>query len=343
MVVDHALGIAGGAGGVVERDRAAFVGRRRPDEIGIALGDERLVFDAAQALARPGMKLVVDVDHQRSLLQPRQCRPDLAGEFAIGDQHPGLAVLQDIGDGGGLEPGIDGVEHGAEHGHAVVRLHHRRHVRQHDRDGVAGAHAGSGERRRQLSRPPVELAIAETAGAVDHRRAVGMDVGAARQEGYRSESREIRRRQPAGPRRCCAACRAGARRRATTGGATWRSCACEAACASVSAGVAWPFLPSSGGVIGRGEVPPLREAAMLATRACGRQHSRARLDSGTRGIVALSVSGRPGGVRLPTFASRSGPAHAAVRRRAAVGETGAPAANSSSQPALRGGAIGRTC
>ena len=99
VVIDHALRIAGGARGVVERDRAALVGWRRPREVRIAAGDEVLVLDLAEPLARPGVERIVDVDHQRRLLQLRERRADLRGEFAVGDQHLGLAMLEDIGDG----------------------------------------------------------------------------------------------------------------------------------------------------------------------------------------------------------------------------------------------------
>ncbi len=98
MVIDDALRIAGGAGGVVERDRAAFVGRRRPGEVRIARRDEVLVLDLAEPLARPGVERIVDVDDERALLQLRQRRADLRGELAVGDQHLGLAVLEDVGD-----------------------------------------------------------------------------------------------------------------------------------------------------------------------------------------------------------------------------------------------------
>ncbi len=52
MMEDDALGIAGGAGGVVERDRVPFVVRHLPREIGIAAGEKLLVVDLAQRFAR---------------------------------------------------------------------------------------------------------------------------------------------------------------------------------------------------------------------------------------------------------------------------------------------------
>jgi hypothetical protein len=40
VVVDHALGVAGGAAGVVQRNRIPLVGGQLPGEIRIALGDK---------------------------------------------------------------------------------------------------------------------------------------------------------------------------------------------------------------------------------------------------------------------------------------------------------------
>ena len=65
MVIDDALGIAGGARGVVERDGVPFVVRHQPGEIGIALAQKILVFDAAEPLAGAGEFRIVIVDDQR--------------------------------------------------------------------------------------------------------------------------------------------------------------------------------------------------------------------------------------------------------------------------------------
>jgi hypothetical protein len=71
----------------------------------------------------------------------------------VGDQHLGFAVGQHEGDGFGVEAGVEGVEHGADHRHAEVGLEHGRHVGQHHGHRVALADATAGERvaRRQRS------------------------------------------------------------------------------------------------------------------------------------------------------------------------------------------------
>ena len=143
MVIDHALRVSGRAGCVVERDRVAFVGWRRPCEPGIALGDEVLVLERSEPLAGPRIQFVGNVDDERALFQFRQSRTDLRGKFPVGDQHLGLTMLQDIGDGCRIEARVDGVEYGAQHRHAVVRLDHRRHIGEHRRYRVAAPNAGA--------------------------------------------------------------------------------------------------------------------------------------------------------------------------------------------------------
>ena len=61
MVVDDAFGIAGGAGGVVERDRVPLVRRVLPFEVRVAAGDELLVVALAESLAA-GAERVDDID-----------------------------------------------------------------------------------------------------------------------------------------------------------------------------------------------------------------------------------------------------------------------------------------
>jgi hypothetical protein len=192
VVIDHALRIAGGAGRVVERDRAAFIGDRAPGKVRIAAGDELFILDPAEALARPAIERIVDVDHQWRFLQPRERRADLGGVFAIGDQHLRLAVLEDIADGRGIEPRVDGVKHRAEHRHAEMHLEHRRHVRQHRRYRLARTHMVR-QRGRKPCDPFAQRPVAQPQVAVYDRKALRMDRGGSRQEGNRRQRREIRR------------------------------------------------------------------------------------------------------------------------------------------------------
>ena len=65
VAVDDALGIAGGARGVVERQRLPLVLRHAPAEPGVARGEERLVVRVGQRLGRLRELLVVVVDDER--------------------------------------------------------------------------------------------------------------------------------------------------------------------------------------------------------------------------------------------------------------------------------------
>src|SRR5271154_1100733 len=83
MVVDDALGIAGRARGVVERDRVPFVARRRALVSLVALGDQGLVVEPAEPLARAFVLGVGVVDRQRAGAGVLQRRSDDGREFAI--------------------------------------------------------------------------------------------------------------------------------------------------------------------------------------------------------------------------------------------------------------------
>ena len=74
MVIDHALGIPGGAGGVIQGDGVPFVVGHRPGKIRIAGFQEFLVIDLSQPRAALRKFRVVIIDHQRLLLQQLQRR-----------------------------------------------------------------------------------------------------------------------------------------------------------------------------------------------------------------------------------------------------------------------------
>ena len=108
-----------------------------------------------------GVKRVVVVDDQQLPLQALERGSDDGREGAVGDDRLRLAVLEDVGHGVGVETRVDRVEHRAEHRHAEMRLDHRRHVRQHRRDGVA---LPNGALRERGGEPPgalVEIRVRE--------------------------------------------------------------------------------------------------------------------------------------------------------------------------------------
>ena len=193
VMIDDAFGIAGGAGGVIERDGVPFVGRHQPGEIGIAVAQKILVVEIAEPFAGAGEFRIVIVDDERLRLAERQRVLHHFGEFAVDDQHLGFAVVEREGDDRGIEPRIDGIEHRAGHRHAVMRFEHRRHVGQHRRDGVAALDAAFGQRRGEPSRARIELAVGPRPRAVNDRGLVRIDLGGARQKRQRRERLKIRR------------------------------------------------------------------------------------------------------------------------------------------------------
>ena len=188
VVIDHALGIAGGARSVIERDGVPFVVRHRPGVVGIALRDELLVFDGAQPLARAGVFRVVVVDHQRLRLAEGERLLHHLGEFAVGDHHLGLGVIEREGDDRRVEPGVERVEHALRHRHAVMAFQHRRRVGEHHRDGVAALDAALGQRRGEPPRARIELGVIAPQRPVD-------DGGVAGKHGRRALEKAERRQR----------------------------------------------------------------------------------------------------------------------------------------------------
>ncbi|MNQ31925.1 hypothetical protein D3C85_453080 [compost metagenome] len=186
VVVDDALGVAGGTGGVVETDGVPLVLRPLPGELGVALGEEGLVVEVADRLALAVFG-IVDVDHQRRVVEHADGGVDHCMELTVGDQYLGLAVLEHEGDGLGVQAHVEGVEHRADHRHAEVRLEHGRDVRQHHRHRVATADAATGQGRGQAPAALVGFGPGAADGAVDHRGVVGVDARGALDEAERRE------------------------------------------------------------------------------------------------------------------------------------------------------------
>ena len=187
VVIDDTLRVARGSRRVIERDRLPLVADRRSLEVGRALSEERLVLDLAQPLAGPLVERIVEINDEWPPVELSQGLADRRRELAVGDQDLGLAVAQDVGDGAGVQPGVDGVEHGAERRDPMVRLEYGRHVGQDHRHRVALADAPRRQCRGKPARPRVELAVADASRAVNDRGAVGINGRRAGQESQRRQ------------------------------------------------------------------------------------------------------------------------------------------------------------
>ncbi len=109
VAVDHALGIAGGAAGIVERERVPLVGGHAPAEARIALGEEGLVVGVRQRLAGLRELGVVAVDDERPHLGLRQRVAHHGRELAVADDDLGVGVVELEGDEGRVEPRVERV------------------------------------------------------------------------------------------------------------------------------------------------------------------------------------------------------------------------------------------
>ena len=114
-------------------------------------------------------------------------------ELLIHQQHLGLAVLQDKGDGFGIQTGVDGIQHRATHRHAKVRLEHRRAVGRNHRHRIAQANAALGQRRGQTNTAAVGFTPGLAQAAINQRQALRIDTGGALKKAQRAERLKIRR------------------------------------------------------------------------------------------------------------------------------------------------------
>ena len=182
MVRDDALGVAGGARGVVECDGVPLIGGERPLKVRIALCQKGLVVQLTDQ-PTPVCQRVVHVHHQGPRAGHQgQCGSDGGRKLPVGDQHPCLTVLEHERDSCRIEAGVQGIEHRAEHWYAKVGLKHGRRVGQHGCHRIASADAAPCQGAGQLPAAPVGLRPGVARRTVHHRQAVRVDLGRAREK-----------------------------------------------------------------------------------------------------------------------------------------------------------------
>jgi hypothetical protein len=144
-----------------------------------ALADQRAVLGE--------LGVVVIDDDGLGFLRHRQCLFHQRGELAVDDQHLGFGVVEGEGEDGCIEPGVERVEDGTRHRHAVVAFEHGRRVGQHDGHGIALADATACQRRSELARAGIELGVGETLLTVDDGGVCRVDLGGTLEEGQRRQ------------------------------------------------------------------------------------------------------------------------------------------------------------
>ena len=96
-------------------------------------------------------------------------------------------MVEDEGDGLGIEADVEGVEHAARHGHAEVAFVKLGRVGTHHRHSIAKANAVARQHRGELAAAGIGLGPTPAQIAMNHGRALGIDGGAALDEGERAE------------------------------------------------------------------------------------------------------------------------------------------------------------
>ena len=186
------LRIAGGAGGVAQRNRPPLVVGQAPLEAGVADREKDLVLELPDQLTTL-VGRVDDVDDERRVVELFQRGLDGRRKFGVDENDPGRGVAQLKRDRVGIEARVEPVDHRPRHADREVRLEHRRHVRQHQRDRVVAPDAELLQRRRELPAAAVGLGPGLAPVAVDHRGALGVHRRRAFDEGQRRERRVVGR------------------------------------------------------------------------------------------------------------------------------------------------------
>ncbi|MNO78051.1 hypothetical protein D3C76_691760 [compost metagenome] len=181
MVVDDALGIARGAGCVIERDGLPFIFRPLPGELRVTSSEEGFIVQHTDRAAFAVFR-VVHIDHQWRMGEQAQGLTNDRVELAVSDQYLGFAVLKHEGNGLRVQAYVQGVEHRANHRHAKVNFKHGRDVGQHHRHCVALADTPLAQGAGQAPAALIGLLPVAPDRAVDHGRILTVDRGRALDE-----------------------------------------------------------------------------------------------------------------------------------------------------------------
>ncbi len=154
--VDGPLGVAGRARGVAHARRVGLR-ERRPRLHRPGVGQQRLVVQRARMDA--GVRRVLHDDHVLDRLEVLADGFEGGPAGGVHDQDFVAGVVDDVGDVGGREPDVDGVQHGPHARRGEVDLEMAVRVPREGSDPVALAHAEGLQRAGQPCRPLRPAAI----------------------------------------------------------------------------------------------------------------------------------------------------------------------------------------
>src|SRR5690606_9560763 len=157
-----------------------------PDKIGVTLGEEGFVIQRAGRFAFTVL-WIINVDHQRRMVEHADGSMHDVMEFAVGDQYLGLAVLQHESDGLGVQAHVQGVEDRTDHRHTEVGFEHFRDVRQDDGYRVALADTTVRQGRGQTAAAGIGLGPGAAYSTVHHSGVIGIDTGCALDKSQRRQ------------------------------------------------------------------------------------------------------------------------------------------------------------
>ena len=193
VVVDHTLRVAGGAAGVIQSNRVPLVGGQAPGKVAVSAGHKGFIGHRTQFFGRAGVERVFHIDHQQwpAGLAQRQRFFHHARKLRVHDHRLRLAVVQHESHRLRVQPGVQGIEHGPDHGDAEVRLHHGRCVGQHHGHCVVLANARQRQRTGQLAGAAVGGGPVLAQIAVHDGQACRVNLGRALNEAQRRHRRVV--------------------------------------------------------------------------------------------------------------------------------------------------------
>jgi len=100
-------------------------------------------------------------------------------------------VVEDEGDGGRIEAGVERIENRAAHWYAVMAFEHRRRIGEHGRDRVAADEVALRQRGRELLRASVEVAVVSPEGSMGDRQAFRKHLRGPLEECQRRQRLEV--------------------------------------------------------------------------------------------------------------------------------------------------------